>query len=171
MRRAGQRLRITGQLVDARTGIHLWADRYEGRLDDVFDLQDRITAQVVGAIMPRLMAAELTRIRAKRPDSLDAYDLYLRALAAVRDMTHESNEAALLHVERALQLDPEYAVAAGLGAWIYTLRVAQAWCRNVETERARGIGFARTAIARGSDDPEALAMGGVCDRVPRRRAR
>ena len=106
------------------------------------------------------MAAELTRIRAKRPDSLDAYDLYLRALAAVRDMTRESNEAALLHVERALQLDPEYAVAAGLGAWIYTLRITQAWCRNVEAEKACGIGFARAAIAKGPDDPEALAMGG-----------
>jgi adenylate cyclase len=160
VRKADQRLRITGQLIDARTGIHLWADRYEGRLDDVFDLQDRITAQVVGAIMPRLMAAELTRIRAKRPDSLDAYDLYLRALAGVREMTRESNEAALLHVERALQFDPDYAVAAGLGAWIYTLRITQAWCRNIETEKACGIGFARTAIAKGPDDPEALAIGG-----------
>jgi TolB-like protein len=160
VRRAGERLRITGQLIDARSGAHLWADRYEGGLDDVFELQDRITAHVVGAIMPRLMAAELTRTRSKRPESLDAYDHYLRALAAVREMTRARNEEALAHIERALELDPGYAVAAGLGAWAYTLRVAQAWCGDVASEMARGVGFARTAIARGADDPEALAMGG-----------
>ena len=160
VRRAGERLRITGQLIDAGSGTHLWADRYEGRLDDVFDLQDRITAHVVGAIMPRLMAAELTRTRSKRPESLDAYDLYLRALAAVREITRESNEEALAHVERALQLDPGYAVVAGLGAWAYTLRVTQAWCRDVASETAHGIGLARTAITKGPDDPEALSMGG-----------
>jgi adenylate cyclase len=160
VRRADDRLRVTGQLIDTSNGAHLWAERYDGRLDDVFELQDRITARVVGAIMPPLIAAELSRTRSKRPDNLDAYDYYLRALAAVRDMTRESNEQALDHVEHGLRLNPDYAVAAGLGAWAYTLRVAQDWCRDPAREKARGIELARKAIGRGADDPEALAMGG-----------
>ena len=160
VRRAGETLRITGQLIDASTGIHLWAERYDGSIDDVFDLQDRITARVVGATMPPLMAAEIVRSRAKRPENLDAYDLYLRTLAAVREITRESNEQALGYVERALQLDPGYAVVAGFGAWAYTLRVAQGWCENLAEEKVRGIKLARTAIAKGADDPEALTMGG-----------
>jgi hypothetical protein len=160
VRRADDRLRVTGQLIDTSNGAHLWAERYDGRLDDVFELQDRMTARVVGAIMPPLIAAELSRTRSKRPDNLDAYDYYLRALAAVRDMARESNEQALDHVEHGLRLNPDYAVAAGLGDWAYTLRVAQDWCRDPAREKARGIELARKAIGRGADDPEALAMGG-----------
>ena len=160
VRRAGDKLRITGQLIDTSTGAHLWAERYDGGIEDVFDLQDRITSRVVGAITPRLIAAELVRSRSKRPENLDAYDLYLRALAAVSDMTRENNERALNYVERALRLDPDYAVVAGLGAWAYTLRAAQDWCKNLADETRRGIVLARTAIAKGADDPEALAMGG-----------
>jgi adenylate cyclase len=82
VRRAGGRLRITGQLIDATTGLHLWADRFDGVEEDVFDLQDRVTASVVGAISPHLLAAEIERAKRKRPEALDVYDLYLRALAA-----------------------------------------------------------------------------------------
>jgi adenylate cyclase len=160
VRRAGEKLRITAQLIDASTGAHLWADRYDGSIDDVFDLQDRITERVVGAITPRLVAAELVRSRSKRPENLDAYDLYLRTLAAIREMTRENNEQALDYVKRALQLDPDYAAVAGLGAWAYTLRVTQDWCGNLPDEKLRGIELARIAIAKGADDPEALAMGG-----------
>jgi adenylate cyclase len=160
VRRAGGRLRITGQLIDAETRAHLWADRYDGNVEDVFDLQDRVTASVVGAIAPRLVAAEFERVKIKRPDSLDAYDLYLRALAAMREMTREGNEEALAHIERALRLDPGFAVAAGLGAWAYTVRVAQNWRADPEAETKRGIELGRAAIAKGPDDPEALAMGG-----------
>jgi adenylate cyclase len=160
VRRAGGRLRITGQLIDASTNAHLWADRYDGDLGDVFELQDRVTARVVAAIAPALFEAELDRTKTKRPDSLDAYDLYLRALAAIREMTRGRNEEALGYVERALRLEPDYAVAAGLGAWAYTLRVAQDWCVDLERENRRGIELARLAIAKGSHDAAALAMGG-----------
>jgi adenylate cyclase len=160
VRRAGGRLRITGQLIDASTGAHLWADRYDGDLEDVFELQDRVTARVVGAIAPALFEAELDRTKTKRPDSLDAYDLYLRALAAIREMTRERNEEALAHVERALRLEPDYAVAAGLGAWACTLRVAQNWSVDFETEKRRGMELARLAIAKGGQDAAALAYGG-----------
>jgi adenylate cyclase len=107
VRRAGGRLRITGQLIDASTGAHLWADRYDGDLQDVFELQDRVTARVVGAIAPALFEAELDRTKTKRPDSLDGYDLYLRALASIREMTRERNEEALGYIERALRLEPD----------------------------------------------------------------
>jgi adenylate cyclase len=160
VRRAGGRLRITGQLLEAATGAHLWADHYDGDVEDVFDLQDRVTASVIGAISPRLLAAEIARAKIKRPDNLDAYDLCLRALAAVRDMTLERNEEALSYIERALRLDPDYAVAAGLGAWAYTLRFAQDWRVDPQTEKQRGVELGRTAIGKGPDDSEALAMGG-----------
>ena len=119
-----------------------------------------VTASVVGAISPRLLDAEIARMKIKRPDSFDAYDLFLRALAAVREMTLERNEEALSYLERALHLDPDYAAAAGLAAWAYTLRFAQDWRGDAETERKRGIEFGRAAVAKGSDDSEALAMGG-----------
>ncbi|SJM34349.1 putative integral membrane protein [Mesorhizobium delmotii] len=160
VRRASGRIRITGQLLDAATGAHLWADHYDGDADDVFDLQDEVTASVVGAISPRLLDAEIARMKIKRPENLDAYDLFLRALEAVREMTLERNEEALSYLERALRLDPDYAVAAGLAAWAHTLRFAQIWRGDAETERKRGIELGRTAVAKGPDDSEALAMGG-----------
>jgi adenylate cyclase len=160
VRRAGGRLRITGQLLEAETGAHLWADHYDGDVKDVFDLQDQVTESVVGAISPRLLAAEIARVKVKRPDSLDAYDLYLRAIAAVKEMTRERNEEALSYIERALGLDPDYAVATGLAAWAYTLRFAQDWCIDPETDKKRGIELGRAAIAKGPHDSEALAMGG-----------
>ena len=160
VRRAGGRLRITGQLLDAATGAHLWADHYGGDVKDVFDLQDQVTESVVGAISPRLLAAEIARVKIKRPDSLDAYDLYLRAIAAVREMTRERNEEALSYIERALHLDPDYAVAAGLAAWAYALRFAQDWRIDPETDKKRGIELGRAAIGKGPHDSEALAMGG-----------
>ena len=155
VRRAGSRLRITGRLLDAATGAHLWADHYDGEVEDVFDLQDQVTASVVGAISPRLLAAEIARVKSKRPDNLDAYDLYLRALAAVRDMTLERNEEALSYLERALRLDPDYAVAAALAAWAYTLRFAQNWSVDWRT---------RGSVASSLDVPRLRRVR----RIPRR---
>ncbi len=160
VRRAGARLRIAGQLIDATSGGHLWADRYDGDLSDVFQLQDQVTASVTGAIAPHLFAAELARTRSKRPDSLDAYDLYLRALAAQREMTRSGSNRALAFVEQALRLDPHYAVAAALGAWAHARRMTHEWGEDVAAEERRGIELARTALEHGPDDPEVLAMSG-----------
>jgi adenylate cyclase len=160
VRRSGDRLRLTGQLIDAGDGTHLWAERFDGRVQDIFDLQDDMTTRVVGAIAPRLETAEIERSKRNRPESLDAYDLYLRALAAVRGMTRESSDEALLLLERALKIDPEYAVAAGLGAWACTLRVAQNWPVNREAEKSRGVELGRIAVLKGQNDAEALAAGG-----------
>jgi adenylate cyclase len=138
----------------------LWADRYDGEFTDVFDLQDQVTASVVGAIAPHLFAAELARTRAKRPENLDAYDLSLRALAALREMTHSGSDRALEFVERALRLDPDYAVAAALGAWAYARRMAHEWSTDAGAEVQRGIELARRALEHAPDDPEVLAMAG-----------
>src|SRR5439155_14008743 len=102
------RVRITGQLVDATTGAHVWADRFDGALDDIFDLQDRVTANVVGVIEPKLRHAEMERARRKPTGSLDAYDLYLRAFAQFTG-SYEHNREALRLLRCAIEIDPRYA--------------------------------------------------------------
>jgi TolB-like protein/DNA-binding SARP family transcriptional activator len=160
VRRAGERVRIAGQLIDASNGAHLWADRFDGVLADIFDLQDTVARSVVGAIEPRLMAAEVERAQRKRAASLDAYDLYLRALPHHYALTRDGSDAALTLLAQALAIDPDYAVAAGLAAWCYTLRTVQHRQTEPETEKRTGIELGHRAIARGPNDPDALAMGG-----------
>ena len=118
VRRGGNRLRVTGQLVDAETGNHLWANHYDGTPEDVFDLQDRITEEVVGAIAPEIRSAEIARARRKRPDSLDAYDYFLRALAAVNNVQIDDAETNL---DAALSSSPSFAKAKAMKAWCQTL--------------------------------------------------
>jgi adenylate cyclase len=160
VRRSGERLRLTGQLIDSQDGTHLWAERFDGAVADVFELQDEMTTKVVGAIAPRLQAAEIERSKRGRPESLDAYDLYLRALAAVREMTLADNDEALALVEQALKIDSSYAVAAGLGAWACTLRVALNWPVDRVLEKDRGVRLARIAVLKGQNDSDALGAGG-----------
>ena len=118
VRKAGNRLRITAQLLEAETGAHLWADRYEGKLEDVFDLQDQITEKVVGVVEPSLRQSEIERSRRKRPENLDAYDLYLRALPHMMSVMPADARIAAGFLEDALKLDPNYAAAhaSSLGA-------------------------------------------------------
>jgi adenylate cyclase len=109
VRKASGRVRIMGQLVDGSTGAHLWADRFEGALEDIFDLQDQVTASVVGAIAPRLEQAEIERAKRKPTESLDAYDCYLRGLASLYQWTPEGTSEALRIFYRAIELDQEFA--------------------------------------------------------------
>jgi adenylate cyclase len=118
LRNAGNRVRITGQLIDTTSGAHIWADRFEGPLDDIFELQDEVASRIVGAIEPKLRSAEIERARRKPTQSLDAYDLYLRALAEFRKWTPESWSEAIGLLGRALAIDPRYASAAGLLAGV-----------------------------------------------------
>src|SRR5215469_13412371 len=108
VRKAVSRVRIAGQLIDGSTGAHLWADRFEGALEDIFDLQDQVTASVVGAIAPKLEQAEIERAKRKPTESLDAYDYYLRGMAAVHLWTREGNQEAVSHFQRAIELDPSF---------------------------------------------------------------
>ena len=111
VRKSANRIRIAGQLVDASSGAHLWADRFEGAIEDVFALQDQVTASVVGAIAPRLEQAEIERARRKPTESLDAYDLFLRGLAKTYKWTREANEEALCLYYKAIDLDTDFSAA------------------------------------------------------------
>src|SRR5262249_29106023 len=158
VRKAGNRIRITGQLVDAATGAHVWADRYDGALDDIFELQDQITANVIGAVEPNLRQAEIDRARRKRPDSLDAYDLYLRAFPHAYANTPEEGREALRLLEQALRLEPNYAAAHGIAAWCHEQLYNRAGFR--EENKAATLRHGAAAIANGADDATALCMAG-----------
>ena len=160
VRRAANRLRITGQLVDASSGSHLWADRFDGAVDDVFDLQDKVTASVVGAIGPKLEQAEISRAKRKPTESLDAYDYYLRGMASLHQGTKESTSEALQLFSRAIELDPDFASAFGMAAFCYDLRKWNSWMTNPVKEAAEAERLARRAIALGKDDALALCTGG-----------
>jgi adenylate cyclase len=125
VRKAGSRVRITGQLIDSATGAHFWAERFDGSLADIFDLQDQVTSSVVGAIAPRLEQAEIERARRKPTENLDAYDFYLRGLAGAHQWTDESTAEALNHFYRAIELDPNFAASYGMAA--RSLRSAPRW--------------------------------------------
>ena len=127
VRKSGQRVRITGQLIDASTGNHIWADRFDGALDDIFDLQDRVASSVVGAIEPRLRLSEIERASRKPTESLDAYDLYLRALAQVYRFTEEGFHEAVVLARQALAIDPSYAPAAASVGRCRGWQRAQGW--------------------------------------------
>jgi TolB-like protein len=161
VRKAGNRIRITGQLIDATTGAHLWANHFDGALEDVFELQDRVTASVVGAIAPKMEHAEIERAKRKQTGSLDAYDYYLRGLAAVYQWKKEANEQALDLFSRAIELDPGFASAYGMAARCYSMRKASGWMKETEREIAETAFLARKAAELGWDDPVALSSGGI----------
>jgi adenylate cyclase len=157
VRKAADRVRITGQLIDATTGAHVWAERYDRRLEDIFALQDEITVSVVGAIEPSLRDAEIDRVKRKRPDNLDAYDLVLRAIPHVYVAMPEEATKALPLLEQSLALEPVYASAHGLLAWCHEILFVRAGLK--EDNRAEAIRHARAAITHGRDDATALALG------------
>jgi TolB-like protein len=160
VRKAGNRLRITGQLIDAATGGHLWADRFDGGLEDVFDLQDKITGKVVGAIEPTLRKAEIERARRKPVENLDAYDLYLRALPHIYAIRPDENLLGFGLLSKAIDLAPNYALALGHTAWCLTQRVTRGWPPASADDAATATGLARRAAAAGNDDAVALALAG-----------
>jgi adenylate cyclase len=157
VRKSGRRLRITAQLIEAETGAHLWADKFDGDLEDVFDLQDRITEQVVGVVEPSVQKSEIARSRRKRPESLDAYDLYLRALPFVRSLDPGGASAAAPLLEKALEADPGFALAHAYLAWSHQIRFTHGGFDGAEKPPA--IHHARAAIADEVDDATALAIG------------
>jgi TolB-like protein len=161
VRKAGNRVRISGQLIQADTGAHIWADRYDGKLAEIFELQDQVTLDVVGAITPRLERAEIERARRKPTGSLDAYDYYLRGLACTYRMNRNSIAEAMGLLEKAVELDPELATAHGLGAWCYYWRRVNGWTTDPERETGDVARLAGSAAAFGQDDAVALSYAGL----------
>jgi adenylate cyclase len=160
VRKAGNRVRIAGQLIDVSTGAHLWAERFEGGLEGVFDLQDQVTASVVGAISPKMEQAEIDRSRRKPTENLDAYDYYLRGLASLPQWTKESTDEALFNLYRAIELDPNFASAYGMAARTFVRRKAGGWIIDRDREFAEAVRLARQAADLGKDDAIALGTAG-----------
>ena len=161
VRRSASRVRITGQLIDTATGAHLWADRFDGGLEDIFDLQDDVTASVVSAMAPKLEQAEIARAKRKPTESLDSYDYFLRGMASVYQWTCDDIGEALKLFYRAIALDPNFATAYGMAAWCYLWRSANGWTTDQAQETAETVRLARRVTELGKDDAIALSTGGL----------
>jgi adenylate cyclase len=161
LRKAGSRVRITGQLVEAATGVHLWADRFEGTLEDVFELQDQVTASVVAAIEPNLRYAEIRRAQRRPAENLQGYDLMLRALPHFYTFTRDGLEEAKRLLRRAIEIDPTYAPSLGYLAMCHWTTVSQGWMDRGDPAGAEMIYLAQAALALDGDDSEVLLIAGT----------
>jgi adenylate cyclase len=161
LRKAGSRVRIGCQLVEAASGQHLWAERFDGDLEDSFDLQDRITESVIGSVGPVLRSAEIERARRKPEASQDVYDLTCRAIPSAFAETAEDNEEAQRLLGLALEADPAYSPVNALAAWCHQQRHLMNWPGAQDDDRERAKRLAKVAIAEGADVPLALAVGGA----------
>jgi TolB-like protein len=159
VRRATNRVRITIQLIDSTTSAHIWADRFDGLLDDIFDIQDRVAASVVGAIAREMEQAEIERSRRKPTESLVAYDYYLRGMACFNQRTKEAVNEALRLFYKAIELDPDFASAYGMAAWCYGWRKINNWIEDRAQEIAETRRLGRRAAELGPDDAVALSRG------------
>jgi len=160
VRRAGGRVRITAQLIDAIADAHLWADRFDGSLEDVFDLQDQVAISVAGVIEPTLQAAEIRRSSDRPTHDLPAYDLYLRALALTFSWERDAIVRALDLLERAIERDPGYGAALVHAARCHQDLHVNNWTDRPEESRRRGIDLARRALQVAGDDPNVLSSAG-----------
>jgi adenylate cyclase len=160
VRRAGGRVRITCQLIEAATGHHVWADRFDGEHGDIFDLQDRITETVVGAVEPSLERAEITRTSTKPTDSLDAYDLYLMALQQHHLLTQAGNREARRLLRQAIAIDAHFGQAKALAAMSVSTAVDQRWLERDSAEAIEAVALARSALADAPNDPLVLRLAG-----------
>jgi adenylate cyclase len=159
VRKAAGRLRITGQLIEASSGTHLWAEKFDGALEDVFELQDAVTERVVGAIETSVNQAEINRSRAKPTGNLDAYDYYLRALQQFTLYTRAGSDAAIENAQKAISLDPDYALAKALLSSTYMSRRIRGW--GTIGDAAKALAVAREAIAQDSNNPSVLRWAGL----------
>jgi TolB-like protein len=160
VRKAKNRVLITAQLINAETGAHIWAERFDGTPDDIFDLQERIAANVVGAVSPQLERAEIERAKRRATANLSAYDCYLRGIASLHLGTREAIGEALPLFKRATELDPNFASAYAMAAWCHVWRKVNGWMTDRAEETAEGTRLARRAVELGRDDAVALTRSG-----------
>jgi adenylate cyclase len=158
VRKASGKVRITGQLVDAVTGAHIWVDRFERDLTDVFALQDEVTVTVVSAIQPKLFQTEIAMAARRRPENLTAYDYYLRALPQYYLTTREGMAEAIRLAYRALELDPRFGLVAALAANCHTLNILLGYSADPRFDRKEAVRLLRSALSMDDSDPEILAM-------------
>lgn len=156
VRRVGERVRITTQLVETDSGNHIWSTKVDGAVSDLFDLQDKVAAEVASAIQPSIRRVEVERARSKRPETLAAYDLVMRALPHLWAHRMAENPHAIAFLGKALELEPNYGLAAALCAWAHGQQVAYNWATDVPAERAEGERLIEIATQTVGDDPTAL---------------
>ena len=156
VRRVGERVRITAQLIETDSARHIWAGKAEGATSDLFDLQDRIAEMVAGAVYPSVRKAEIERARMKRPDNLEAYDLVMRSLPHLWAHRMHENPEAIALLDQSLKLDPHYGLAAALCAWAHAQQIVYNWTDDVEGERSKGLALIETAARHIGDDATGL---------------
>ena len=161
VRKAGNRIRITGQLIEASTGNHIWAERFDSELEDIFDLQDRITSSVVGAIYPSIRFAEIDRSRRKRPQDLNAYDYAMRAMPHVWALEKDESAKALQMLDAAIALDPKYPLALSLAGWCHAQRSVYNWANDIAESQKLALTLGERAAELSGDDPLILAVLGA----------
>lgn len=167
VRKAGNRLRIIAQLIDATTGNHIWSERYNGDFADIFDLQDHVTEAIVGAIEPTITLSEIDRAKRKRPDRLDAYDCVMRALPALWSQDPETTAEGLRLAEKAIALDPAYALPRALAAWFYAQRLSYLRTKNPAEDRNRATTLAQDAVRLDNNDPLVLTCAAAAYSITR----
>ena len=155
IRKAGNRVRITGQLIDAATGQHIWAEKFDGDLADVFDLQDEITTAISTTLIAEITHAEIARVRKKHPENFDAWDHYIKALPLVHKLEPEANEEAKRTLTKALEIDPEFSAPHVALAWCAALEALHGWTPRGRDALERTSEHARAALALDPDDPRA----------------
>jgi adenylate cyclase len=161
VRKAAGKVRITGQLIDAVTGAHIWADRFERDLTDVFALQDEVTVAVVSAIQPKLLQTEIAMATRRRPEDLTAYDFYLRAIQQFYLTTREGVAETLRLAHRALELDPRFGLVAALAGLCHMRKVLWGYSTDPQFDREEAIRFLRLALRIDDNDPDTLAMAAM----------
>jgi adenylate cyclase len=158
---AGNRIRIIVQLIETEGGMHVWAARHDGTIDDIFDLQDRITEQVAGALQPSIRFAEIERSRRKRPQDLGAYDYAMRAMPHVWALEKEESSKAIELLEEAMAIDPEYPLALSLAGWCHAQRSVYNWAEDIAGSQALALKLAERAAELSGDDPLILTVLGA----------
>ena len=156
VRKAGERLRITGQLIDAATGAQLWAEKFDGPMTDVFELQDQVASAVAGVIDPLLLDTEIQRALQQPTSDLTAYHLYLRSLPLIRAWSPEANLEAIALLERAVECDPRYGMALASLALCHAHNLLNGWVKDAAAERELTIVWARRALEAAPDDPSTV---------------
>lgn len=160
LRKSANQVRITTQLIDATRGVHLYANRFEGVLDEIFHLQDEVARSVVGVIAPKLEQAEIDRAKRKPTESLDAYDYYLRGLAQIHQLTRDSNSEALRMLEEAIETDPTFALALAMASLCYQQQKAHGWTMHEQHEAAEAVRLAGRAAEHAKEEAGALCWSG-----------
>jgi adenylate cyclase len=165
VQRAGNRIRISVQLVETEAGANVWTGRHDGTIDDIFDLQDQITEQVAGELQPSIRIAEIERSRRKRPQDLGAYDYAMRALPHVWALEKAESAKALALLDKALEIDPDYPLALSLAGWCHAQRSVYTWAADIEESQALALTLAERAAQLSGDDPLVLAVLGAVQTI------